>query len=327
VMEMETEEDILLREAGIKKKGGAAAAKPAGPPEWPDYLRGHNLVFAGDSNDRQFVRLMCQWYNADLKRVLSTDIGENPWNTSVLIFPTPTQSTYCNIKSKNITLINLFHFGLTFEEPWKKRFMQREEELRLPEVPWKRTGYRRRVWATPRQYPEIIWPALIRKISKQAGQAQTRPTILVLQSSLWDAVPLAEMGEVRLPELRRQYYNISWRRRASFLVEASKHSIPALQHLVWRTTPGCPMDNPAVSGVLALQAQDASRAIADARANASRYQGNQLEEAMRWKDVKLLDWATDYNITRKDQCEGAHYPTRGYAALLQGLFNLTKKLR
>jgi len=299
--------------------------------KWPEYLKGHNIIFAGDSNDRKLVSLVCGWYKADLKQLLTSDVGKNPWDTNTLIWPTPSQSTYCHIKSNDMFVINLQHFGVMFGEPWFQQFLQREEELRLPEVPWKGTGFRRRVWASPRQYPEIIWPQMIRKITKTE---KPRPTVFVLQSSLWDAVPLADMaraacedgGGVCMPELQRQYFNVSWARRASFLVDAVRHSIPGLRHLVWRTTPGCPADNTAVSRLLEFQAQDAARAIDEARGNISRFEGNQLAEAKRWHDVELLDWAAAYNVTTKEQCEGSHYPSIGYRALLQGLFNLSQKL-
>lgn len=308
-----------------------ASGSPRKVTKWPDHLNGHNIVFAGDSNDRRLVSLVCGWYKADLKTLLTSDVDKNPWDTNSLIWPTPSQSTYCHIKSNDMFVINLQHFGVLFEEPWFQQFLQKEEELRLPEVPWKGNGFRRRVWASPRQYPEIIWPQMIRKITKTE---RPRPTVFVLQSSLWDAVPLAEMaraacedgGGVCLPDLQRQYFNVSWGRRASLLVDAVRHSIPGLRHLVWRTTPGCPADNTAVSRLLGFQAQDAARAISEARHNISRFEGNRLAEAKRWHDVELLDWAAAYKVTGKEMCDGPRFPSTGYNALLQGLIGLLQKL-
>jgi hypothetical protein len=314
------------------KKSKHASKQPADQskaPKWPDHLRGHTIVFAGDSNDRQFVRLVCGWHGADLKRLPESDVGENPWNTSVLIFPSMSQSTYCKIKDKDIILANVVHFGVMWEEPWYMTFLQREEELRLPEVPWKGLGYRRRVWASPGQFPELIWPGVMQKISKMpptSGQSQPRPTIFFLQSSLWDAVPFSEMEQAKPHELERQFYNMSWRRRASHLVDSVKHHFPGLKQLVWRTTPGCPADNDVVRRLLELQNQETARAISEAGGNIGRFEGNQLAEATRWHGVKLLDWAAEYNVTGKEMCDGAHYPSQGYRALQNAMFGLLGKL-
>lgn len=320
---LESEGGVPAAREGKPKK--LAAKQPAGQkaPEWPDHLRGHTIVFAGDSNDRQFVRLMCRWHGADLKRLPESDVGENPWNTSVLIFPSMSQSTYCRVKEKDIILANVLHFGVMWEEPWYMAFLQREEELRLPEAPWKHTGYRRRVWASPKQFPEIIWPRMMQKMSKQS---QARPTIFFLQSSLWDAVPFSEMEQANPHELEKQFYNMSWRRRASHLVDAVKHSVPGLKQLVWRNTPGCPADNDVVRHLLEFQNREVARAISEAGGNLGQFQGNQLAEATRWHGVKLLDWAAEYNVTGKEMCNGAHYPSMGYRALQTAMFGLLGKL-
>jgi len=320
---LESEGGVPAAREGKPKK--LAAKQPAGQkaPEWPDHLRGHTIVFAGDSNDRQFVRLMCRWHGAELKRLPESDVGENPWNTSVLIFPSMSQSTYCRVKEKDIILANVLHFGVMWEEPWYMTFLQREEELRLPEVPWKHTGYRRRVWASPKQFSEIIWPRMMQKMSKQS---QARPTIFFLQSSLWDAVPFSEMEQANPHELEKQFYNMSWRRRASHLVDAVKHSVPGLKQLVWRNTPGCPADNDVVRHLLEFQNREIARAISEAGGNLGQFQGNQLAEATRWHGVKLLDWAAEYNVTGKEMCDGAHYPSMGYRALQTAMFGLLGKL-
>jgi len=157
-------------------------------------------------------------------------------------------------------------------------------------------------------------------------QSQARPTIFFLQSSLWDAVPFSEMEQANPHELEKQFYNMSWRRRASHLVDAVKHSVPGLKQLVWRNTPGCPADNDVVRHLLEFQNREVAKAISEAGGNLGQFQGNQLAEATRWHGVKLLDWAAEYNVTGKEMCNGAHYPSMGYRALQTAMFGLLGKL-
>lgn len=290
------------------------------PTEGLISLRGKNLILAGDSNDRNFFHLLCHYATGksdQVQYIRKLEIASGEYS-GLITWPTEAATMTCHDRSRNASLMFLFHQGVYSLPPqpdWFLEFVQRR-------LGTHGIGVRGKARVVPTtDLARNIWPEAIQQ------NLLIRPMILLLQSSMWDSFPVLEkiigtrvsqMTDAGEAKIKRAVFckeNLTewgWMGRAEQIVSAFEAGLRErgwqVSSKLWRTNPNCP----ALPKQGSVVANPLSELYADAVKHAILAGG-------AWSDVCLVDWRGHLRIHDPSQCDHHHYTKAGYMEYLDAL--------
>ena len=274
-------------------------------------LQGKNLILIGDSNDRQFFTILCHRLTGRMDRVHVVDkvnCSSGEYQGQVT-WPEGSKTLICHDEAHDSSVMFLFHYGLFSLPPqptWYVDFAKRRMGSHFLGV----RGKSRMVSST--DLASYIWPEVIARLPK-------RPAILLVQSSMWDAFAVLEgltgkrVSQMTDADIEKQHVSFSeanlsewrWMQRASDL-RSVEHAQENVALLLWRTNPNCPFK--------AVEGSVVAYTLSELFAKVVR---KEIQEG--WRDVCLVDWRNQLEITSPKQCDKHHYTKEGYNAYLDAL--------
>ncbi|CAK9062822.1 unnamed protein product [Durusdinium trenchii] len=284
-------------------------------------LQGKNLILAGDSNDRQFFRFLCQHLTGRFDGVLVVDkmTNEEPGEyRGRLTWPEQAKTLVCHDEARNASVVFLFHYGLFSlppQPPWYLDFAKRRMGTHFLGI----QGKAKIVPST--DLAKFIWPQIIQQ------HLPSRPLLLLVQSSMWDAFAVLEsLTGKRVSQMNKldvqtlysvvfSHENLThwgWLQRASEfigMILEGVHSQGMLATVLWRTNPNCP--------ALPEEGSVTANALSGLFADAVR--AEILQGSAPWGEICLVDWRKNLEIHSPKQCDKHHYTKEGYAAYLSSL--------
>lgn len=299
----------------------------------PEHFQGKNLVFLGDSNDRNIVNTFCAMHSAPIQILHEVFDGSG----NKLFFPgeadhVPYMSVprFCHIDGYDLSIMSLFHFGVNTIEPIPKWF--NDTQFIASHYPTIVDQKGRKVLS------RISSDVLIRDYYRSAlAHLPPRPINFVVQSSVWDSLTaasfLAASGRQLVLDQNNDALTMThdwpsshellgdadkwqWMQHATKLIESIQATDfgQKVEHIFWRTMPDCPINDKFVSAFSEKQASAVRASI--------------IHSKGPWKAVYLLDWRAKCPISSQDQCHaGIHFKDAIYACFLDLLSDKFRDIR
>jgi len=285
----------------------------------PTALYRHNLVLAGDSNDRNAFFQICEDYGG--KYADSMVMNSNDGLASNTLYATEQgvgqHNDVCHFPQTNTSMIYLWFDGALSSEP----------EPKWHHFNAQRAGWMWHTSANTKVNDCVIfarrhWTQAVRDLARQQ-----LPIIFVTQSSLWDSVIAYEfLSKHSKPLALDQKEDLStydwlsadgiaawrWKEHATELVSAVQNNGMDIKHMIWRTNSNCPPDDSDVGTFLNEVAEQQASAVRDAIAKKEDH----------WANVQLWDWRSQLNAKERGYCNEWHYTRDGYRHYMESLWRL-----
>lgn len=275
--------DLDGSDYAVKKKDLVLSRVPDSPDKFI-LLKNRNLVFYGDSNDRNAMHYLC-----------------NMMHGSAVVYIE--NHHVCTADKYNSTLLYVGHAGAMSTKHDEGNWHKMALESRNPPFGMKHIDP---VWQQMQDH----------SLKKFVDALPARPAILVVQSSLWDSVLGAEfLTKYKRPLVMSQHILETpgwkanedgiqawdWDQRATELLEQAT-SEGNFEKIIWRTNSNCPM-------TLSMK-EELIDVITEQQARVAR--GKVEDREGPWQNAFLMDWRADLDARSKNWCQGVHYTDEGY---------------
>lgn len=330
---------LHLREKNVEAEADQVEATEAEKLgiHFPLPIANKNLVFIGDSVDRQATARLCDIYGEQLHpaKLLGTELDfEGGYGQHV-----------CHLPKYNSTILFRAHAGamrVNDEPNWAKIAEQYTWSGRNPQVVG---GYNKiePMWKQKEQW----------MIKNMLDELPKRTVVFVVQSSLWDSVHAAELlWRAGLPytfnqdpnNMQQKFAAVKgadqqpafidgrgwkgntdsinawdWDQKATELVSQVRGAGVPFDFVIWRTNANCPPDDGNYEGYEV--GRDYNNFIDRVHAEMAGVAREKVasQEGV-WNGTKLMDWRGAVDARSNGWCNGVHYQPPAYDNYIQTLF-------
>lgn len=339
-LESDTQQHATSSATSILKGEGCKTRSPEewktfNAPQFPEVLKNRNILVFGDSVDRCGSLHLCQMFGAEPQapmingqpaEFIGAATSSNPHHV-------------CHFNQFNSTLLYKAHAGAmstSDEHNWHEQ--QRVDEKAC----YHHFGdYRDWMgWQMLQKAPLKCQIESASDLSKtyalknMVDGIPARPTLLVVQSSLWDAVYSGKVLQKHGKPLQFNQQDLpvsgwkwntdgvaawDWEKHATELVDQSRNRGVQFEKSFWRTNSNCPAGK---YGEMKEQEQWTNTVMEEqakvARAKVASQEGP-------WSGMYLMDWRDALDARSKELCDGIHYQPEGYDSYVETLFGSIDK--